>query len=71
MYLKNGRILILFCVIFPLESVLKAKILTDLSVGEWGSDSVLEKRLKKTPDKALSCTHVEFLYGKCAQLLPS
>lgn len=72
MYLKNGPILILFCVvIFPLESVLKVKILSDLSVGEWGSDSVLEKRLKKTPDKALSCTHVEFLYGKCAQLLPS
>ena len=43
--------------------MLKEKILTDLSVGEWGSDTVLEKRLKKIPDKALSCTHVEFLYG--------
>lgn len=38
--------------------MLKAKILTDLSVGEWGSDTVLEERLK-IPD----CTHVEFLYG--------
>lgn len=45
---------------FSLESVLKAKILTDLSVGERGSDTVLEKRLKKIPDQTLSCTRVEF-----------
>lgn len=42
--------------------MLKAKILTDLSVGELGSDTVLEERLKIL-DKALSCIHVEFLYG--------
>lgn len=42
--------------------MLKVKILTDFSVGEWGSDTVLEKRLRRFQMKP-SAAHVEFLYG--------